>query len=93
MVRPDGSRAGISDGPGVKAYWSRRSGRTPGPAISEPNDAMMEQDKNIAQMWVQELRDEGHEHHVSEPKDCRQLDFPGYGKGYLKQRSFPPRGN
>jgi SAM-dependent methyltransferase len=36
---------------------------------------MMEQEKKVSQRWVQELRAEGYEYHVREPKDCRQLEL------------------
>jgi SAM-dependent methyltransferase len=92
MVRADGSLAGSSDGLGVKESRSRRSGRTPGPAISEPDGAMMEQDNNVAQKWVQELRDEGYEHHVREPKDCRQLGLSRVWKRIFKATQLSTSG-
>lgn len=34
---------------------------------------MVEHYKNVSQKWVQELKEEGYEYHVRQPKDCRQL--------------------
>jgi 2-polyprenyl-3-methyl-5-hydroxy-6-metoxy-1,4-benzoquinol methylase len=84
MVRPDGSRAGIRDGPGVSVAGSLRSARIEGQAFGEPDGAMMEQDKNVSQRWVEELREEGYEYHVSEPKDCRQLELSRVWKRIFK---------
>jgi SAM-dependent methyltransferase len=34
---------------------------------------MVEHYKKVSESWVQELRDEGYEYHIREPKDCQQL--------------------
>ena len=51
---------------------------------------MIEQDKNVAERWVQELRDEGYEYHVSERKDCRQLNLSRVWKKIFKVTQLSP---
>ena len=53
---------------------------------------MMEHDKNVSQRWVQELRDEGYEYHISEPKDCRQLQLSRVWKRIFAETQFPQSG-
>jgi SAM-dependent methyltransferase len=44
----------------------------------------MMEDRDVAQKWVQELRDGGYEHHVRERKDCRQLELSRVWKRIFK---------
>ena len=53
---------------------------------------MMEQGKNVSQRWVAELRHEGYEYHVSEPKDCRQLELSRVWKRIFKATQLSTSG-
>lgn len=55
--------------------WFPGPARLEGQAFLEADGAMIEPDKHVSQRWVQELRDEGYDYHVSERQDCRQLDL------------------
>jgi SAM-dependent methyltransferase len=53
---------------------------------------MMDQDNNVSQMWVKELRDGGYEYHISEPKDCRQLKLSRVWQRIFKETQLPKSG-
>jgi SAM-dependent methyltransferase len=53
---------------------------------------LMEEDKNVSQRWVQELRDEGYEYHVSALKDCRQLELSRVWHRIFKATQLSPSG-
>jgi len=53
---------------------------------------MIEHDKNVSQKWVEELRDEGYEHHISDVKDCRQLKLSRVWKRIFKETQLPKSG-
>jgi 2-polyprenyl-3-methyl-5-hydroxy-6-metoxy-1,4-benzoquinol methylase len=53
---------------------------------------MMEHGKNVSQRWVEELRDEGYEHHISDVKDCRQLKLSRVWQRIFKETQLPKSG-
>jgi SAM-dependent methyltransferase len=53
---------------------------------------MMEHGKNFSQRWVEELRGEGYEHHISAVKDCRQLELSRVWKRIFKETQLPKSG-
>jgi 2-polyprenyl-3-methyl-5-hydroxy-6-metoxy-1,4-benzoquinol methylase len=46
---------------------------------------MNEHHKNVSQQWVQELKDGGYEYHISNVKDCRQLELSRVWKRIFKE--------
>jgi 2-polyprenyl-3-methyl-5-hydroxy-6-metoxy-1,4-benzoquinol methylase len=53
---------------------------------------MMEHGKNVSQRWVEELRGEGYEHHISDVKDCRQLKLSRVWQRIFKETQLPKSG-
>jgi 2-polyprenyl-3-methyl-5-hydroxy-6-metoxy-1,4-benzoquinol methylase len=61
-------------------------------AFLEKDGAMIEPHDNVSQRWVQELKGEGYEYHISEVKDCRQLKLSRVWKRIFKETQLPKSG-
>jgi len=46
----------------------------------------------VSQRWVEELREEGYEYHIRDPKDCRQLELSRVWKRIFHATQLSPSG-
>jgi len=71
---------------------ARRSAGTGGQPGFALEGVMTGPENAVSQRWVEELREEGYEYHIREPKDCRQLELSRVWKRIFKATQLPRSG-